>query len=405
MSPFVRLRAVAGVVFVYLVVLSAWLVTGGWHAGRWFGVHLFTLGIVTNLVLALSRHFAATLSHAADRRPRAQLLLTNIGVVSLLWGIPHRADAAIAGGATLLVVEVMRSYLTLRRLRTRSLGGRWSWIIRSYERAHGAFVHGAILGALMGTAVLSGSWWASARVAHLHVNVLGWAGLTLLATLVFFGPTVMRTRIEPGADERAARALRLAAIAVTVAAFGLLGTGADGGIALAARAIAAAALASYAWAVVEIGRPLVAASRRANPSAQRAALQMVVAWFVVAVALDVVVVATASWRYLDALGVLVLAGVLFQAIAMSMGYLMPLVFRREGPARAETWSRIDVLGSARTGLFNAGVALAAFASAWGSGAGSVGALLARTGWAMIGLSLVWLAAAIAAPARGARSPS
>jgi hypothetical protein len=125
--------------------------------------------------------------------PRWQVAITNAGIVALLWGIPARNDWAVGVGATLLVVEVMLSYLALRRLRTRSLGGRWTWILRIYERAHGAFVHGAILGALMGTTILHGSWWLSARVAHLHVNILGWAGLTLLATVVFFGPTMLRT--------------------------------------------------------------------------------------------------------------------------------------------------------------------------------------------------------------------
>ena len=66
------------------------------------------------------------------------------------------------------------------------------------------FVHGAILGALLGTGVLTGRWYGAGRIAHLHVNILGWAGLTLLATLVFFGPTMVRTRIRQGADDDAA---------------------------------------------------------------------------------------------------------------------------------------------------------------------------------------------------------
>lgn len=247
-NPFTRLRAVVGVVTVYALALIAWIVAERrWPGGDWFGVHVFTLGILTNLVLALSNHFSRTLAHARDVSPRWQVAITNAGIVALLWGIPARNDWAIGVGATLLVVEVMRSYLALRRLRTRSLDGRWTWILRIYERAHGAFVHGAILGALMGTTILHGSWWFSARVAHLHVNILGWAGLTLLATVVFFGPTMLRTRILPGADRRAAQAVRRAANGLMLAVLCLFATGAGGTFATAARFAAAGGLLVYGW--------------------------------------------------------------------------------------------------------------------------------------------------------------
>jgi hypothetical protein len=50
-NPFTRLRAVVGVVTVYALVLIAWIVAGRrWPGGDWFGVHVFTLGILTNLV-------------------------------------------------------------------------------------------------------------------------------------------------------------------------------------------------------------------------------------------------------------------------------------------------------------------------------------------------------------------
>ena len=44
---------------------------------------------------------------------------------------------------------------------------------------------GALFGALVATSVLGGAWVTAVRMAHLHVNLLGWAGLTLLATIVF----------------------------------------------------------------------------------------------------------------------------------------------------------------------------------------------------------------------------
>jgi nitrite reductase (NO-forming) len=400
-NPFTHLRAVAGTVGVYLVGLLAWLVAGGrWPGGRWFGVHLFTLGIVTNLVLALSDHFSRTLTHQGGRAWRWRLPIVNGGVAAILWGIPNGPDWLIAAGATVLVAEVLRSYVVLRRLRKRSLGGRFSWIVRSYERAHGAFVHGAILGALIGTGVLSGSWSFSARVAHLHVNVLGWAGISLLATVVFFGPTILRTRIEPGADSRAAKALPRAATGLTVAVLALLGTGAGGPEAVALQLVAAAGLLVYGWGVVEVGEPVIMAARRAAPSAGRAALVMATLWFILVLGLDVLVVATAQWRYLDALGVAMLSGVLFQAIAASLSYLAPMLLRSDARARANLSRRIDAGAAVRTLTWNLGVSSAALSAAIRWPEGQVGSVAALTGWGLLFVSTLWLAMAIVLPPPG-----
>lgn len=394
-TPFAHLRNVAAVVGIYLVALIAWLVAGGgWPGGRWFGVHLFTLGVLTNLILALSDHFARTLTHHGGRASRWQLPVANAGIAAVLWGIPNGDTWVVAAGATILVADVMRSYAVLRRLRRRSLGGRFAWIVRSYERAHGAFVHGAILGALIGSGVLTGSWAFSARVAHLHVNVLGWAGITLMATVVFFGPTMIRTRIEPGADARAATVLPWGARALTVAVLALLGTGVGGAWAMAPRLLAAAALLMYGWAVVEIGVPLIRAARRARPSAGRASLVMVPAWFAVLVGADVVVVATGRWSYLDALGVAMLSGVLFQAIAASLAYLAPLLLRSDAVSRARLSERIDRRATARTIAWNIGVACTALAAAFGSSVGAVGSVAIRLGWGLVVAATLWLGAVI-----------
>ena len=397
-NPFTHLRNVAAVVGVYVVALIAWLVAGGtWPGGRWFGVHLFTLGVATNLILALSNHFARTLTHQGRRASRWQLPVANAGIAAVLWGIPYGATWIVAAGAMILVGEVMRSYAVLRRLRRRSLGGRFAWIVRSYERAHGAFVHGAIIGMLIGSGVLTGSWAFSARIAHLHVNVLGWAGLTLLATVVFFGPTMVRTRIEPGADARAATVLPWAATALTVAVLALVGTGAGGVWAVALRLLAAAGLLVYGWGVVEIGVPLIRAARRARPSAARAVLVMVPTWFAALVGADVVVVATGRWGYLDALGVAMLSGVLFQAIAASLAYLAPLLLQSHAEARARLSERIDRHATARTIAWNIGVACTASAAALGSSVGATGSLVIRVGWGLVLAATLWLGGAILFP--------
>src|SRR5690625_1857514 len=185
----------------YLILLAAWLIFGDrLPGGRPFGVHLFTLGVLSNLILTFSEHFARTVTRSPGERSWWWPIATNIGIAGILVGLPQRWIPALGFGATTLTVVAVLAYLRLRRLRRRAVGARFAWIVRVYERAHGAFLHGAILGALLGIGVLGGGWFIAARTAHMHANVLGWGGLTLLATLVFFGPTMARTRIEAGAD-------------------------------------------------------------------------------------------------------------------------------------------------------------------------------------------------------------
>jgi hypothetical protein len=394
-GPFGRLRAVALIAAVYAAALVGWFAFGrGLPGGRWLGVHLFTLGIVTNLILALSDHFARTLTHQGGERATWHLVLTNAGILALLLGIPNGIDVVVAVGATILVIEVMASYLTLRRLRKTALAGRFDWIVRMYERAHGAFVHGAILGALLGTGVLGGGWVLSARVAHLHVNVLGWAGLTLLATVVFFGPTVVRTRIEPGADARAARALPWGATALTVAVLALFASGAGGAWEVGFRLLAAAGLAVFAWCVVEVCVPVVRAVLRSNPSAGRTPVAAAAAWFVTVAVADVVVVAAGAWRYLDALGAAMLAGVLFQSIAATLGYLAPLLRAGDRASQDAVRGRLERFASLRGMVWNLGVALVAMAAATHL---EPGPWLARTGWTLVVAAALVLAVAVALP--------
>lgn len=363
-------------------------------------MHLFTLGIVTNLVLALSDHFARTLTHQGGQRAAWHLVFTNAGVVMLLWGIPNNVDWVVALGATILVIEVMTSYLSLRRLRKTALAGRFDWIVRTYERAHGAFVHGAILGALLGTGVLGGSWIFSARVAHLHVNVLGWAGLTLLATVVFFGPTIMRTKILPGADARAARALRWGATALTIAVLALFASGAGDAWGVGLRLVAGGGLAVFAWSVVEVCVPVVRAARHAGPSAGRVPVLMAAAWFMLVAVADVGVVATGQWRFLDALGVAMLGGALFQSIAAALGYLAPLLWAGDRPSQDVVRGRLERFASLRAVAWNLGVAMVTIAAAVHLEAGP---WLARTGWALVVAAALALGLGVVLPVGSAES--
>ena len=383
-SPFGATAPSITAALLYAVVAMVWIVAGdGWAPGRWVPVHLFTLGVLTNLVLVFSEHFGRTLTRTPERPIRWQPVVVNLGIVAVLVGLPMATPWLVAVGATVVTGVVLVSYRRLRTMRTGAVGARFVWIVRLYERAHGAFIHGAVLGLLMGVGALSGSWYLSARTAHLHVNVLGWGGLTLLATLVFFGPTLTRTRIVPGSDERAARALRRGATALTVAVLLLLATGVGGAAGSALRLLAAAAMAVFAWAVTVTCVPVGQAAHRANPSATRWPVVAVSAWFPVVVWADVLVIATGSWRHLDTLGLAVILGVLVQAIATVLTYLTPMLRSRSFGGRDLLLARFERGATARTLAFNTGAAAIVVAAVVRTGAGDVGVLLARGGWVLV----------------------
>jgi hypothetical protein len=386
------LQPVAAVATLYILGALLWLALGdALPGGRWFAVHLFTLGVLTNLIVALTHHFAQTLLHARRRGPRtARFVLLNVGLL-LMLGFPPSLRWPFAAGATLMMAAVAWLLADLRRMRKASLVGRLAFIVRTYEWACGAFLLGATLGALMGVGLLGG-WHGAGRLAHLHVNILGWGGLTLLATVTFFGPTVMGTQAEPGADRRAAVALRYGVMALTVGVLALLLTGTGGDLALAARLAAAAALAGYAVAATVVCVAVVSAGRRARPTAQARMMRAACSWFVAVVWADVAVVATGRWRLLDALGAVLIVGVLGQAILAAMSHLAPMLAAapRAGglPAGTAVRARLGRASWVRAALLNAGVLAVGAAAVAGRGAGDAGALVGRAGWALVAAAVL-----------------
>lgn len=393
-SPFGFLRPVAALAAAYALAALVWVAAGdALPGGRWLAVHLFTLGVVSNLVAALTHHFAETVLHArSDGRRAARVALLNAGALAVLIGLPSGQPLLVAAGATVASAAVMWLHVALRRMRKRSLTGRFAFVVRGYERACGAFIHGAVLGALLGAGVLSGGWYGAGRLAHLHVNVLGWAGLTLLATLVFFGPTVLRARMEDGADASGARWIRHGATGLTVAALALLATGAGGAAGVGARAVAAAGLVVYALAVTGVGLPVLRTARRAKVSPHGRMLLGAAAWFMASAWGTALVAATGAASHYHALGLALLVGVLGQAIAASLSYLSPMVWPRGPERRGRLRDSLERLPALRPAAYNVGTAFVVAASLGGSAAGSMGAAAIRAGWALVAAALAVQAA-------------
>ena len=100
-GPFDRLRPAAAIAAVYALAAVIWVAFGaGLPGGRWLAVHLFTLGVVTNLILALSDHFARTLTRQPGYAPIAQVIAANIGAVAVFVGVVGGRPGVVGGGAT-----------------------------------------------------------------------------------------------------------------------------------------------------------------------------------------------------------------------------------------------------------------------------------------------------------------
>ncbi len=402
-SPFASAGPGVVAMLAYAVVALIWVVAGGsLPGGRWLAVHLFTLGVLTNAVLTFSQHFAHTVTRSPGDVLLWPVIVLNVGVLATLVAMPAGLPWLLAAGAVGVTVAVMGSYRAIRRARLASVGARFVWIARTYERAHGAFLHGAILGALLGTGVLGGRWYGAARVAHLHVNLLGWGLLTLLATLVFFGPTMVRTRIAPGADAVASRALRHGATSLTVGVLGLVATGAPGAWAAVGRLVAVLGLAGFAAAATIVAAAVIGTTWRAGPSAPRPLLLATGWWLIATVWSDVVVVAVGSWRFLDVLGLTMMLGVLGSAMLASLVYLAPMLRTGTGERRKRLLQRRERGSTVRAVTLHVGVVavvLAALAHAVGLPAPA----LARTGWVLVVVVLVHLATSVFAPIRSAQA--
>jgi len=234
-------------------------------------------------------------------------------------------------------------------MRRRALPARHEPLVRAYERAHGAFLHAALLGALLGTGVVPGSWYGNVRLAHLHVAVLGWAGVPVLATLVFLGPTLLRSRGAESADRHARRLLPWASWGVTAAAFALL---------LGLPGLAAFGIVVFAVVATVVVRDVLLVVPRA--AAPNPAFVVSLVWLVAAAWADALVLLTGRTAYLDVVGVMALAGGVAPVVVASAGYLWAMSGGADATDRAARLRAVARWAAFRTVLWNAGcIALAA----------------------------------------------
>ncbi|MGV9325094.1 multicopper oxidase domain-containing protein [Streptosporangium sandarakinum] len=300
-------------------------------APRWLLIHVFLLGAVSTAILIWSEHFTVALMRVrspSQRGSLTRLALLNAATVAVLAGMSAGPWQLAAAGAALVAGTILWHGAVLVLLVRQALPGRFGHVIGWYVSAAAALAVGGVLGGLLAADVGHGAVHERLRAAHAEVNVFGWIGLTVLGTLFTLWPTVLRTRMSEVTRKASRVGLWLAAPGLTVAVAGLL-TG--------RRWVALAGLAVYAAGGLAVLAPLADALRRRRPHTGAAwTLGAAIIWFEVALAADLVVVATRPAHEvaaaLDPLRPLVLVGFVAQVLLGSLLHLLPAVLGG-GPAR------------------------------------------------------------------------
>lgn len=193
---------------------------------RWLLVHMVTLGLVTTSIMIWGQHFTEALLKtrlAEESRPTqvgriwgltASIVLTMAG---MLANLPHVTVLGAVGVSAMILWYAFALGAQLKA----ALAPRFSFVVRAYLIAACLLPFGATLGAIL--AFSPGEpWQGRLLLAHQIVNILGFVGITVSATLLTLWPTVLRTKLDTAKASRASRFLIVMVIGTLIAMLGAL---------------------------------------------------------------------------------------------------------------------------------------------------------------------------------------
>jgi nitrite reductase (NO-forming) len=364
--------------------------------GVWLPLHLALAGAVSTAIAGAMQNFALTLT-ASPGPPGwvvgVQFAGVTAGAAMIALGYPTgRSGLVAAGGAVFVAAALVLGWLVLRAWRI-GLNRRHRLPLAMYLAAVAAVVIGGVLGALVGSrAVDDPQSWLALRQAHLTLNVLGWASLTIAGTLVTLLPTVLRVRMPVWHGAATGWAL-VGGLAVLAS-----------GLAVRSTALATVGAVAYAAGALGVGWMAIAVLRTPRrwpvPVAAKHLLPAL-AWFVLGSVLLVAALAggASSWVAFRRpfLAIFVLGWVL-QTLLGAWQFLLPMARPGHPDDRRRQLAAIEFGAGMQVVALNVGVALLALAGAgWlGGTAGAVGAGLALAGggialvkaWAFVPLGRV-----------------
>lgn len=391
-------KANAGVIFWLVALLVVAVAHRSLPAAMWLLVHLLLLGAITNAIVVWSTHFADAVLKSRPARfgvlgQTARLWLLNVGIAAVVAGMMLPAwDAVLAGGSLVGAVVLWHGVDLAIRMR-RALPSRFKPTVRYYLVAAALLP----LGAAAGIVLARDADHDRLVVAHLAVNLLGWVGITVIGTLVTLWATMLRTKIAPGAERAASRALWILTGSVVVIAAAAL---------WAPPPVAALGLVGYLAGIGVAAVPLVREALAKPPTGYATySVAAGMGWLVVSLVwLSVLAAASRTWTAFSAdLPVVVgplAAGFAAQVLLGALTYLVPVV-AGGGPVATRAATAALNRGAAwRVSVISCGIAV------WALPVPSLVAVAASSA-ALVGLAsfLPLLALALRASVRERRNPS
>lgn len=187
----------------FLAVAVGWGLVRLAVPGTWWGpLHAFVAGTVLLAISGATQLFSVTWAAAvpADRRlAAAQRWTVAIGVAGVLVGVGGHHRVVIIAGATLVGAGLGLLGVILVGVVRRSLLRRFDLSTRFYLLALVAGGFGVTFGAVVGAGG-AGSAYLDLRTAHLHLNLVGLVGFTILGTLPTLLPTTVRHPMVSGRE-------------------------------------------------------------------------------------------------------------------------------------------------------------------------------------------------------------
>ncbi len=309
-----------------------WAIVVAIRGGSWWGpIHALMAGAALSAISGATQMFTITWSSA--RAPRRPLIVTQgivlwVGVGLVLVGVPTSQSWLVWIGGTAVAGALILLAVALRGTIRRSLLRRFDLSIRFYFIALAAGVVGVTLGTLLGTGTVNSDY-GDIRQVHLHLNLVGLVGLTIVGTLPTLLPTFAKHRAVSRREARVAWWLSAGALLAIVsglyAPLWIVGVG--------TLMVAAAAVIIVTGVVVRLGRT---GFRGGLPYLQViAGVGWLVAWGIVDAYGLITDAPLGRFSYWTAAAVVV--GVM-QIIVGSVAYLLPVLV---GPPIGANLSRME----------------------------------------------------------------
>lgn len=346
-----RSHTVAAAAFRLAAVFIAW--AAGWAilrvvggGGSWWGpLHAFMAGAVLLAISGATQLFSVTWAAAvpADRwAAAAQRWAVAAGAAAAVVGVTRGVTWLTVSGATLVGVGLVGLGWILVGIVRRSLLRRFALPGRFYLLAVACGIVGVALGGVLGAGAVGGAH-LDVRTAHMHLNVIGLVGFTILGTLPTLLPTTVRHPMVSGREAVAAYALCVAAAALMAA----------GTVAGPVPVGAGVALAGIAGALILVGIAARLGVRRLAAAGLPALLIATGTAWLLGWSGHQATVLLGGGHTLYGRGVGVGTAGVAMVLFGSLAYLIPVLVGGGGDALSTNFARLHGWGAARVVVANA----------------------------------------------------